>query len=612
MSQIPPRARRSSPPTPIDGLPGIGALVLILLAVGLAILLTRLPEAQETLAPAPDPPDPDQAEEIFAISPGPLGPLQALEEVEDMPWEKARQRLYLLAGREDAVGYLAALELARQLAEEGLPSGSLYLHALGLYPTEQVRREAADRLLEEGRQERAREQYLALLPAPEAIKGLLLSGLSTPQVMEALVSRSFFRQALELVSDLDAADPRIKPFYLQALLGLGQYGEALEGLRDYHKDNASDLEMGWQYARTLERLGRTDEALSVYEELGSLGDFRRGVILEARGRLREAAEAFSSSSSPEGKWRGAGIWESLGEQERALETYRQLAEEGSAASDDAAFRAVVLLERRGEEGTEDLLGHIRSSPSWMERLGKEVMWRTAPPRQPRTLPHLVRAEAYQEEGREDLAQLEIAIFRWLALPGERLDLGDWYLSQGDHFLAARQGMRTLRDYPCPRAYRLAYPLPFLDIILEAARDYRLKPQLILAVMREESHFRPSVVSWAGAVGLMQVMPETGRGIARQKGLDPAAMDLTDPRTSIRFGAFYLRAMLDSFSGNLDHALAAYNAGPGNAARWVRSPFGSGARDFPRAVTFIETREYITRVRDTMLTYTWLYGDLEGR
>lgn len=104
------------------------------------------------------------------------------------------------------------------------------------------------------------------------------------------------------------------------------------------------------------------------------------------------------------------------------------------------------------------------------------------------------------------------------------------------------------------------------------------------------------------------MPATGKDIADRKGIDFKVEDLFDPETNIRFGAFYLRAMLDMFNRDLDRALAGYNTGPGHSRRWGNSPLGQEPGGFPTAITFIETREYITRVRNSFLTYQWLYGD----
>lgn len=115
-----------------------------------------------------------------------------------------------------------------------------------------------------------------------------------------------------------------------------------------------------------------------------------------------------------------------------------------------------------------------------------------------------------------------------------------------------------------------------DMIAEAAVDYDMDPDLIRAVMQAESAFHPLVVSRAGAEGLMQLMPE----LADEMGVS----DSFDPRENIRGGTRYLKRLLDYYDGDLSLALAGYNAGPGNVARYGGIP------------PFAETRKYVKTIR----------------
>jgi soluble lytic murein transglycosylase-like protein len=112
-------------------------------------------------------------------------------------------------------------------------------------------------------------------------------------------------------------------------------------------------------------------------------------------------------------------------------------------------------------------------------------------------------------------------------------------------------------------------------IAEAAREYRLDPELIRAVMRAESAFNPMVVSRAGAQGLMQLMP----ALAEEMGVD----DPFDPRQNIMGGARYLRSLLDRHRGNIPLSLASYNAGPTAVDRYKTIP------------PFRETRQYVKKI-----------------
>ena len=107
--------------------------------------------------------------------------------------------------------------------------------------------------------------------------------------------------------------------------------------------------------------------------------------------------------------------------------------------------------------------------------------------------------------------------------------------------------------------------------------------------KEESHFRHDAVSWAGAMGLMQIMPATGKDIASRLGMTITDNDLLNPEISIKFGSFYISSMMNMFNADIDRAMAAYNGGPGNVRKWLESSFMTSDEDFPTAVTFLETQ-----------------------
>ena len=157
------------------------------------------------------------------------------------------------------------------------------------------------------------------------------------------------------------------------------------------------------------------------------------------------------------------------------------------------------------------------------------------------------------------------------------------------------------------AYYLYYPYGFEDIVDRFSFDYDLDPLFTLAVMRQESSFRPDAGSYAGAQGLMQIMPATGASIAKQIGLSGYRDDmLTDPDINIQMGTYYLRQQMDNFDGNLVYCLGAYNGGPGAMSGWV-SKWGSLETDeFIENITYLETRDYIKKVMGNYYFYQMLY------
>lgn len=155
--------------------------------------------------------------------------------------------------------------------------------------------------------------------------------------------------------------------------------------------------------------------------------------------------------------------------------------------------------------------------------------------------------------------------------------------------------------------RARYPLQFQTIIEAHAVNYDLDPSLVAAVVYTESKFDPRAESSAGALGLMQLLPDTAQGIADRTGggnFKPA--DLYDPELNVRYGCWYLNALRDKYSDHpqaLELALAAYNAGQGNVDRWVAAtPDGRVVR-----IRFRETRDYVKRVERMQSLYQRGYG-----
>jgi soluble lytic murein transglycosylase len=165
-------------------------------------------------------------------------------------------------------------------------------------------------------------------------------------------------------------------------------------------------------------------------------------------------------------------------------------------------------------------------------------------------------------------------------------------------LAAAGGAFAYVQQTKPSWYeRLRYPLSYQNIVVGHARNYDLDPALLAAVIYRESKFDASARSSSGAIGLMQLLPTTARGIALHTGGTKFRVsDLYDPEINVRYGAFYLRRLLTKY-GDTRLALAAYNAGQANVDSWIAE--GKG-------IQFPETRHYVDTVLELRDIYARAY------
>ncbi len=157
-------------------------------------------------------------------------------------------------------------------------------------------------------------------------------------------------------------------------------------------------------------------------------------------------------------------------------------------------------------------------------------------------------------------------------------------------------------------WRLAFPIPYRPAIEEDSRLQSVDPFLVAALIRQESEFNVRVISYANAYGLMQIVPATGRELARRlkvRGFTPAQL-LTSDR-NLQLGTFYFHNLLGSFGGQPEMALAAYNAGQGRVGTWQTwGPFREPP-EFIEAIPFHQTREYVQVVMRNADVYRRLYA-----
>lgn len=160
----------------------------------------------------------------------------------------------------------------------------------------------------------------------------------------------------------------------------------------------------------------------------------------------------------------------------------------------------------------------------------------------------------------------------------------------------------------------AHPLRYRPDLFRTAAQHRFDPLFLAAVVKVESGFDPRATSGEGARGLMQVMPETARWVARQMGWRSFHEDsLYDPAVSLAVGSWYLAHLRDrEFGGRLAPAVAAYNAGRDPVRLWLREGRWDGTVAGADSIPFPETRSFVQRVSRVYRVYRLLYFWMRGR
>ena len=228
---------------------------------------------------------------------------------------------------------------------------------------------------------------------------------------------------------------------------------------------------------------------------------------------------------------------------------------------------------------------------------------------PSESPHLARARLLANAGLNEYIAQEIKAdpnsSSWSALAEAQI-----YTSYGQTFRALRAIKRALpyaASAPVnaiPLVYwRILFPEPYWDTIKSESAKNNLDPYMVASLIRQESEFDPSVVSYANAWGLMQLLPSVGKAMAREEGIKNfQTFQLLDPEMNIRLGTRYLRQMLDRFGGVQEYALAAYNAGDNRVADWEAAGPYQGMDEFVESIPFTQTREYVEAILRNEETY----------
>ncbi len=230
---------------------------------------------------------------------------------------------------------------------------------------------------------------------------------------------------------------------------------------------------------------------------------------------------------------------------------------------------------------------------------------------------LDRGKLLYSLGFGDLAERELSSADWRSPDGHLvgIELARQRTAQGDSFRAMRHmkryGYGYLRfslDSLSREFWKLLFPMPWEKQLRARARPHGLDPYLVAGLIRQESEFNPRAVSRSGAIGLMQIMPSTGREIARRLGVGGFSnRRLREPDLSMRFGTYYVKQTIEQFNGRIELALAGYNAGPSRAKDWTTWEDFREPAEFVESIPFTETRNYVQAVLRNREMYKQLYG-----
>ena len=464
-------------------------------------------------------------------------------------------------------------------------------------------------------------------------------GVVVDPYVEALVYYRHFQndealQAFERYLEAEPAGPHAAAAHYYVAAIDERLGDDDAALEEYAKsleiDPSGDLadDALWWSGLILERQSRWDEASEAYgrillfsrvSEWAEDAGFRQGMVLYKQERYQEAANAwrsFGSGASDEVATH-ALFWSAKaelagGDKDIAAAHLRELAQ--GWPLDYYGLRAARASIRNRQEG--DVCPRRRAkrrtwSRGWRQRRGGSRCrsgasgWTIAGQGDRSCWPSASRGRRRRSSatscGR---------------VPATRWRCGRWrksYQWLGQTEMSSRSAQLILEKLSpeerakAPRALlRLAYPRDYTGLLESAEKSEGVSPDVMLALMRQESWFDPLAGSGAGATGLTQVIPPTAQEIASDLAVsDFANGDLLRPVVSIRFGAHYLEKQLDAFDGNLYYALAAYNAGPGAVERW-RDASGDDVDLFLEQVDVGEANLYVRLVMQNLAIYRYLY------
>ncbi len=422
--------------------------------------------------------------------------------------------------------------------------------------------------------------------------------------------------------------------YAKRLMKRGNYTAAIRSFSKVAKAGGSrGAEAQYYVGRCYEFMGELEKALENYRLAQSGGPktgiaddalWRAGLASYKLGRCDEAITDWGQvlAGYPKSQfyeesafWSGR-CWEGKGEKGKAIASYRKVEEEDPFQY--YAFKARERINLLDTTAKDPLGSDTLTTREWFARWSKDLARDSA--RWSGTLkrPYVLRGLALLEAGllREGTMELAPLEQEYRTTPYALWQLGKIYEKAGADSRVIWCGRRILRLAPpaerpqvTQEVIAMMYPVRFARTILEQGARWKVDPAFTLGIVREESRFRGRDVSRAGARGLMQVMPRTGKVIARQLGIEDFKVgDLFDPYTSLTFGIYYLSSVSQDVGDQKELIAAGYNAGPLAVAEWKSMKSTQDMAAFLEDIPYLETREYVK----TVLGSTWTYEQRFGR
>jgi len=432
-----------------------------------------------------------------------------------------------------------------------------------------------------------------------------------------LADALFYAQRYDEVADaLEPVASRTEARMLQARAAAydGEPGEAARiylAVADEHAGTGTGRQALYVAAGTQHEAGDIERARELYRQVISRYP---GSSQTGQSMMRLAGIAFQEEEYTE----AARLWDSYRERYprggSALQaTYwagRAHEAAGDATGAAALYREVLSRER-------DSYYALRAS----ERLG-QPFWplpmRVTPPADPAAERRvaawmeridLLRAADFPDEASEEASRL-------VGVAGAdrptRYALAEALAERGYTQRAILLGLGLQGSGPPDRrVLRILYPFPYRTLITEEARARDLDPFIAAALIRQESMFEARIVSPAGARGLMQIMPATGRRLAEAAGLEPWDADLLfRPEINVHLGTRYVAQHMANYEGSLPAVFGAYNAGAHRVELWQEFPEWGDEELFTERIPFAETRGYVRILTRNRALYEGLYGGEE--